>query len=228
MKSYTLLAGFAALSVLTSAHAAVYSIDAGTAVAAVGDNTSPNWSAAGINHFTAVAGSQNIVSISVVFGTALPSVSNIVGGEAFTVVIWSDPDGNGNPSDAQVLSSAAGTITVFNDNVTFQTTPITPVGLTVGQSFFAGVYYQNYVNKFPGAVSGPGSPGESWVSFNATAPLNLNNLAAGGPGTAFGVLGTVTGNPGIVSMIRANGVPEPTAAAFAGLAALGMLRRRRA
>ena len=225
MKTSTLLAGFAALSVLTSAHAAVYSIDAGTAVAAVGDNTSPNWSAAGINHFTAVAGSQNIVSISAVFGAGAPNVTNLVGGEAFTVVIWSDPDGNGNPSDAQVLSSAAGTITVFNDNVTFQTTPITPVGLTVGQSFFAGVYYQNYFNKFPGAVSGPGSPGESWVSFNATAPLNLNNLAAA---DAFGVLGTVVGQPGLVSMIRANGVPEPTAAAFAGLAALGMLRHRRA
>lgn len=225
MKTSTLLAGLAALSVLTSAHAAVYSIDAGTAVGAVGDNASPNWSAAAINHFTVVAGSQNIVSISAVFGTALPFVSNIVGGEAFTVVIWSDPDGNGNPSDAQVLSSASGNITVFNDNVTFQTTPITPVGLTVGQSFFAGVYYQNYLNKFPGGVSGSATPNESWVSFNATAPLNLNNLAAA---DAFGVLQTVVSSPGIVSMIRANGVPEPTAAAFAGLAALGMLRRRRA
>ena len=225
MKSSTLLAGIAALSVLTSSHAAVYSIDTGTAAGAIGDNASPNWSAAGLNHFTAVAGSQNIVSISVVFGAGAPSTTNLVGGEAFTVVIWNDPDGNGNPSDAQVLSSAAGTITVFNDNVTFQTTPITPVGLSVGQSFFAGVYYQNYFNKFPGGVSGSGTPGESWVSFNATAPLNLNNLAAA---DAFGVLGTVTGSPGIVSMVRANGVPEPTAAAFAGLAALGLLRRRRA
>lgn len=118
------------------------------------------------------AGSQNIVSISAVFGAGLP-FAQIVGGEAFTAVLWNDPNGDGNPNDATVLSSASGLISTFNDNVTFQTIAIPAVGLSVGRELFAGVYFTGYNNKFPMGVSAPGVLADSWVWFNATAPLNL-------------------------------------------------------
>ena len=212
-------------SLLASASAITYSIDSGAPVGAVGD-TSATWAAAAVNHFTVVAGGQNIQSVSVLFGASpISPASNLVGGEPFTVVVWSDPNGDGNPADALVLSSATGTITTFDDNVTFQTTPISALGLSVGQSFFAGVYFNAIGNKRPVAASGPGSPGESWVAYNAASPLDLNDLDAA---NAFGLLGTVAGSPGIVAMVRANGVPEPASFTLAGIAALGLLRRRRA
>lgn len=221
-----------ALSALTFAggasrvQAVTYSVDGGSFGATLGD-TDPNWSAAAINHFTAVAGGQNIVSISVLFGgTSLPP-SGLTGGEAFTVAVWSDPDNNGNPSDAVLLGSASGNISVFNDNVTFQTTAIPTVSLAVGQSFFAGVYYQSYAaNILPQAVStSGGSPSESWIAYVQPGTLNLSAI---GSSPVLGNLGTIVGTPGIVAMVRANGVPEPGAVALTGLAAAGLLRRRRA
>lgn len=211
-------------SLLASARAVTYSIDGGTAIGAAGD-TAPSWSAAALNHFTVVAGGQNINSVSVMFGAA-GFATNLAGGEPFSVVIWNDPNGDGNPADATVLSSAAGTITTFNDSVTFQTTPIPPVGLSVGQSFFAGVYFQSVNNQSPLGVTLTGTPTESWVAYNAATPVNLNSLATS---NAFGLLQSVVSNPpGLVAMVRANGVPEPASFTLAGIAALGLLRRRRA
>jgi MYXO-CTERM domain-containing protein len=62
------------------------------------------------------------------------------------------------------------------------------------------------------------------VSYNAASPLNLNNLSAA---DAFGTMQAVLGQP-LVAMVRANGVPEPGTLTLAGVAALGLLRRRRA
>ena len=213
------------LSAATS-RAVVYSNDGGVPAASLGDDTA-GWSAAAINHFTVVAGGQNITSVSVMFGanpTAPPD--NLAGGEPFTVAVWSDPNGDGNPNDAVLLGSAAGVITFFNDNVTFQSTPIVPLGLSVGQSFFAGVYYESYpANVLPQAVSGSGGfPAEAWLAYNPAGTLNLSSL---GTSPVLGNFGATVGNPSIVPMVRANGVPEPGAMSLTGLAALGLLGRRR-
>src|SRR6187399_1048153 len=113
--------------------AVTYSIDGGTPAASLGEHTA-GWSAAAINHFTVVAGGQNVTSVSVLFGVNPSSPpNNLAGGEPFTVAVWSDPNSDGNPNDAVLLGSAGGVITVFNDNVTFQATAITPLGLSVGQ-----------------------------------------------------------------------------------------------
>lgn len=215
------------VSALTSgtAAAANYSIDSGSAVAALGD-TDP-WSAAAVNHFTAAAGGDTISSISVVFGSPVGG-TGLVGGEAFTVVLWSDPNSDGNPNDAVVLGSAAGTISIFNSPTSAaQTTSITPVALTAGQSFFAGVVYNSYAaNITPGAVSPSGTPGDSWLAYNGTSgPININSLNSS---VALDVLGTlVPAASGLASMVRANGVPEPTSAGLAGLGLLALSRRRR-
>ena len=50
-----------------SARAVTYSVDGGSPAAALGD-TNAGWSAVALNHFTAVAGGQNITSVSVLFG----------------------------------------------------------------------------------------------------------------------------------------------------------------
>ena len=142
------------------------------------------------------------------------------------VAVWSDPNGDGNPNDAALLGSATGVITVFNDNVTFQATPIVALGLSVGQSFFAGVYYQSYpANVLPQAVSAAGgSPAEAWLAYHPSGVLNLNSL---GTSPVLANFGTTVGNPNVIPMVRVTGVPESGTLALAGLAASGLLRRRR-
>jgi len=207
--------------------AATYSIDLGTAVAALGDTS--GWSAAVLNHFTAAAGSLTIDSISVVFGS--PAGGNgLAGGEAFTVVLWSDPNGDGNPGDAVVLGSASGNLSVFNSpSSQAQSTSISPVTLAVGQSFFAGVAYSNYgANVNPGGVAPSATPGESWLAYNGPlGPVDLNNLSGSAALGTLGSLVPLAGANSLVSMIRANGVPEPATAALAGLGLLTLNRRRR-
>jgi hypothetical protein len=86
------------------------------------------------NHFTAVAGGQTIESISIAWSG--------FGGDPITVKLWSDPNGDGNPNDALLLSSVAG-VTANPNNVLgpalFTTYDIPDVTLFVGQSFFVGV-----------------------------------------------------------------------------------------
>ena len=227
MRIFTTLA-LLTLALSVTGRAATYSIDSGTAATSLGDNTA-GWSAATLNHFTATAGAQTITAISVVFGNPGAN-SNLAGGENFTVVLWSDPDGNGNPSDAVVLASATGNMSLFNSPTSAaQSTAISPVTLAVGQSFFAGVVYNNYgANILPAGVAPSGAPGDSWLAYNVPGGGNINvsNLAGS---NAFGTLASVVpAAAGLAAMVRAEAVPEPGVAALSGLALItGLSRRRR-
>jgi hypothetical protein len=225
------LAAFSIASALLATHAsaATYSIDSGSVSLGIGGEVVPGtpWSGAVLNHFTAVAGSQIITSISVVFGyPADPglSPSGLVAGDPFTVGIWSDPNNDGNPNDAVLLGSTNGTISIFN-NSTFQTTPLSVV-LGVGQSFFAGVMVQNYGDKYPMGVSMGNSPTESWGALVVGGTLNPNNLAGANILAPLQNFPNLTGIPA-VGLVRANGVPEPTSTCLTAVAGIALLRRRR-
>lgn len=217
-----LLAGLHTLTI--RAGAVTYSIDGGTSAAALGDNTA-GWSAAAINHFTVVAGGQNLISVDVLFGGNTTPANLLAGGEPVVVALWSDPNGDGDPTDASLLTFSASTIASIAGTA-FQTIPITPQGLSVGQSFFAGVVYQTYgagVNPQAVSVAG-GTPSDAWLAYNSAGTININN-----PGSApvFGNFGATVSAPTAIPMLRATGVPEPGSALLAGVAALGLLRRRR-
>ena len=95
MKSKTsLLLVLAALAATAStSHAVVYSIDDGTAGAFVGVT---NGTLTFANGFTAVAGGEVIQSIEIAWGL-------VANGTSFTARLWSDPNGDGSPSDAVEL-----------------------------------------------------------------------------------------------------------------------------
>lgn len=223
-KTLSLVLSSIALAAMSGpSYGATYSLDTGTATATIGDDAEPLWSAVFLNHFTATAASPIITSVSAVFGSGV-SLSFVSTTDPVTFVIWNDPNGDGNPNDATVLSQASATLQVIDDGVTFVSQNLGPAFMSVGQSFFVGVYFQGYgVNKFPMGVSGGVT--DSWVSYNNTGSVDLNDLDGS---LAFGELDVLVG-AGLVAMIRAEGIPEPTAFTLAFLGcAVPLLRRRRA
>lgn len=94
------------------------------------------------------------------------------------VHLWSDPDGDGEPSDAQLLWS---TSTTASDDVTLRyfNVPDVEVGAT-GASFFVGFSMQVTLQDFPAALDIRGEPvsGRSW-EIGSEQPIDLNDLSAG-------------------------------------------------
>ena len=122
-----------------------YIYDSGVSDNAVGVNNGNSF--AWIHHFDRVGGAETLTAISTVFGTpAFPGSCACAMGQDFQVHVWSDPNGDGDPSDAVLLASAAAVITVPVESDVFQTTPIGPIALP--ESFFIGA---STVAIFPSA-----------------------------------------------------------------------------
>lgn len=125
-----------------------------------------------LNAFTVEPGGEWIGSVSVVIG-------NGFAGSPYEVLVWSDPDGDGIPADAQVLTRAParvrdGNTSIFND-ATIDPTYIGPVGTR----FFAGVRYQDpYGNQavIPADLGGPLN--RSWIAVGQIDTVDVNNLSA--------------------------------------------------
>src|ERR1700748_1302442 len=79
---------------------AIYQLDDGTMEDSVGfGNGSQNFQSLWFNQFNVIAGQTSITTVSVAWGTPLfpdPSLN----GTPVTIAVWSDPNGDGNPSDA--------------------------------------------------------------------------------------------------------------------------------
>ena len=183
-----------------------------------------------MNRFHGPADDTVLTTISLMFGRNIPSISpatgNIPSGLAVQVVVWSDPNGDGNPNDAVPLSFQLHNIVNFNNNVTFDDVPVTPLYLVSGQSIFVGAYIENAPDaSFIASIDDSNPGNNSWVSFNGDAtPIDLSNLSSVGFFNTNQSLGYGA------YMVRATfeSVPEPSVWMLAGIAALGtMLRRRR-
>jgi hypothetical protein len=135
-------AGYRADKVMKAARAffplAIYQIDDGTMEDAVGfgDGTQ-NFEAIAFNQFDVIPGSDMITSVEIAWGTpAFPDPS--LNGEPVTIGVWSDPNGDGNPSDAALLGSVAGTIQDAGTDTFVTYTFATPVDVSAFTSFFVG------------------------------------------------------------------------------------------
>jgi hypothetical protein len=129
------------------------------------------------NQFEVVSGTELVGAFEVAWGSCS-------WGDAAKVVIWSDPDGNGDPSDAELLLEVSTTIQSPNssngpaDFVTV-TIPPTYVG-PAGTSFFAGAFYADSAGTdYPVAVDQDAPAGQSfWASSSgAGAVLDIGDLA---------------------------------------------------
>jgi hypothetical protein len=148
-----------------------YTIDDGTAEDSIG--LTAGGALICLNSFPVAGGNNLITSISIAWGTpAFPDPS--LDGLAYTAVLWSDPDGDGSPSDAVVLASAPGVISQQGTD-TFLTTVITPTLVTTSD-FFVGFIITHNVGQFPAALdeTAPNLPNRSWVDAGG----NINDLSA--------------------------------------------------
>src|SRR5215216_4805470 len=94
------------------------------------------------------AGNNLINSISIAWGTpAFPDPS--LNGLPYTAYLWSDPNGDGSPTDAVVLAMAPGVVASAGTD-TFITTAIPPTMVTT-TNFFVGFVITHTAGQFPAA-----------------------------------------------------------------------------
>ena len=117
---------------------AVYMIDDGTAEDSVGfGNGAQNFESLWFNQFDVISGQTMISTVSVAWGTPVapdPSIN----GEPITIGIWSDPNGDGDPSDAVLLGQVSGTIQNAGTDTFVDYTLSPPVDVSAFTSFFVG------------------------------------------------------------------------------------------
>jgi hypothetical protein len=141
-----------------------------------------------MNRFNVESGSEWIGEIRVVLG-------NVIANEPYQVALWSDPNNDGDPTDAQLLVTANARAANGNTSI-FNEIRIDPTYIgEAGTSFFAGVIYSDrYGNQFPVAVDTSTISQRTWIA--AGAEVDPNNLSSA---VVFGYLTQAT------ALVRAMG-----------------------
>ena len=96
-----------------------------------------NFESLWFNQFDVIAGQTSISTVSVAWGTPIaPDPSQ--NGTPVTIAVWSDPNGDGSPTDAVLLGSVAGTIQNSGTDTFVNYTFSPPVDVSAFSSFFVG------------------------------------------------------------------------------------------
>ena len=191
----------------------VYMLDDGTAEDSVGfGNGSQNFESLWMNQFDVISGQTMITTVSVAWGTPLfpdPSIN----GTAVTIAVWSDPNGDGNPSDGVLLGSVAGTIQNAGTDTFVNYTFSPPVDVSAFTSFFVGdmtPMNSGPEKFFQGLDETPPSHMQSWIAANSDgSPVDINNI---GNNDTIGTIDSfgLPGNWLIRADTGAAGSPTPT------------------
>ncbi len=190
----------------------VYMLDDGTSENSIG--LTAGGEIVCLNEFAVIPGSETITSINIAWGTpTFPDPS--LNGLPYTVAVWSDPNGDGSPTDAVLLTTASGVVADEGTD-TFIDVAITPTTITT-QNFFVGFGIDHVAGQFPSAFDEDNPlPNRSWIAGSNTQggadleDLNNNDIPVATI-ESFGLFGNW--------MIRADAgaqvSPTPTATATA-------------
>ncbi len=168
-----------------------YQLDDGTAEASIGTGTvvAVMW----LTQYNVVAGLEVITDVNVGWG-AVPNGTN------GTVVLYSDPNGDGDPADGALLASLAVVVSDAGTSVVNKyNTPDTLIG-AAGTSFFVGAAYQQAVGDFPARQDNTAPVfGRNWIGFGTPAV----------PPATWDLVETVGATPPSLAgnwMVRANAI----------------------
>jgi hypothetical protein len=151
-------------------------------------------------------GQEEITTISMAFGSPTnPGNSGLVGGETLGVYLWSDDDGDGDPSNGgfTLLDTTITTVSAASiDTDVFQNVVIVPTAVPPS-GFFIGYAVTHVAGTWPLSLDeGQSSLGRAWVAGDTTG--NWDPATMGGD-VAVVELDTI-GLPG-VWLLRATGIP---------------------
>lgn len=182
----------------------IYMLDDGSAEDAIGLTLGGDVIA--LNEFAVVPGAEQIDSVSIAWGTPVfpdPTLNGL----SYTVCIWSDPNGDGSPTDAVLLTTASGVVA----NQGTDTFISTNIGATIATSkFFVGFLITHAAGQFPAAFdeTSPTFSNRSYIAGGDAGTGDINNLNNNAlpvaPIESFGLIGNW--------LIRAHspGNPSPT------------------
>ncbi len=175
-----------------------YNINDGTHEDSIGITAGADLAA--LVEFVVAPGADAITKVSVAWGDASAA------GIPVTVYVWSDPDQNGNPSDAKVLGWASTVTANIDTDIFNDVTLSTPVNVgPAGTKFFVGFIITD--NLYPiGLDETTPVSGRNWIvgSAYSTPPIDPNNLGSTAYSTPLQLVETA-GFPSNL-MIRATGV----------------------
>ena len=131
-----------------------------------------------MQRYTVQPGGEWIAAIDIVWGNTYP-------GLPAKVVLWTDPDGDGDPSDAQVIRTVETKSMNVNTVIPiWNTVPIPPTYVgPAGTSFLVGVNFNDIYSSSPIALDVDAPDAEAWVAYDLPGALDLNNI-----GGALGIL----------------------------------------
>ena len=158
---------------------AIYELDDGTMENSVGfGNGLQNFESLWFNQFDVIAGQTSISTVSVNWGTPLfPDPSQ--NGTPVTIAVWSDPNGDGSPTDAVLLGSVAGTVQNSSTDTFVDYTFSPAVDVSAFSSFFVGdmTPMNNGPELFFQGIDQTSNPQRrSWIAaMSSGGPVDLNN-----------------------------------------------------
>jgi hypothetical protein len=124
-----------------------------------------------MNHFVTVEDGGTITEIHISYGM-------VNQGTATTVILWSDPNQDGDPTDGQVLASVdSEVINPDSDFFVVVDIPDTTVG-EPGTHFFVGAMIYHPAGQYPCAIDMTASAGQSWIAGDGSVPIDPDNLGA--------------------------------------------------
>ncbi len=188
-----------------------YVLDDGSAEDAIGFGDGfQSFQSVWVNQFAVIPGQTTITAVEVAWGT--PADPQSIDGTPVTIGVWSDPNGDGQPFDAALLGSVAGTIQQNGTDTFITYTFSPPVALPAGAtSFFIGdLTPANPVEEFfQGIDENSVLHNQSWVVANGDGSnVDINNL---GNNSLIGTIDSF-GLPGnwLVRGDTGSGTPTPT------------------
>ena len=124
-----------------------------------------------LNNFTVEEGKDRIIAIDVMYGL-------VPAGKPHTIYLWSDPNGDGNPDDAQVLAAVPTVAVDVGEAFVYTRIDIADIDLAPGTSFFVGAVVNDFTlfTDVPAPKDSTPPNGKSWL-VGRFGPIDPNDLS---------------------------------------------------